>query len=217
LPLVNFSPESAQLPLNSLPHQRCRVRLLAGILQRHLNVSVRHAPRPQIPRDAVLTLFARYRAVPRELLGIPRVVQQVLPLQPVHHALHQLFVFAAPRQRLLHFVHRMRAPHQCLDRGIVKQRFRLQLPWFPKHTKSIEVSASRNKRCVPPSTPRQIIHSPKPVISTGGTAFFAVPERRNPSSSSAFRWIPAKRTRVCTTPALCARSHTLIWSAITLF
>ena len=65
---------------------------------------------------------------------------------PLHHALDQLFVFAAPRQGLLHLMHRMRPPHQCLDGCIVKLRFRLQLPWFPKHTKSIEVSADRNKR-----------------------------------------------------------------------
>lgn len=145
LPLVNLAAESAQFSLNPLPDYRRRVSLFARGLQRHLDMTVRHSPGPQIPCDAKRSLFSRFRAMSRELLGIPRVVQEVLPLQPFQDGFHQFFIFAAPRQRLLHFMHRMRAPHQDFDRGFVKLLLCIELSWFPKHTMSIEATAGRDK------------------------------------------------------------------------
>jgi len=61
------------------------------------------------------------------------------------------FVFAAPRQAFFISCTECARRINALDGCIVKLRFRLQLPWFPKHTKSIEVSADETSVSFPSS------------------------------------------------------------------
>src|SRR4029077_14729931 len=96
LPLINLPAKQPQLPLNPLPDNCRGIRSRRRILDRRLNMPVRNPPRPQVPSNPKLPLLPRFRPQPRELLRVPSIVQQVLPLQPLHHAAHNLVVLAAP-------------------------------------------------------------------------------------------------------------------------
>src|SRR5215470_15549522 len=98
---------------------------------------VGNSPRAQVSRNPEFPLLPRLRPQPRKLLRIPRVIEQIFPLQPLHHAFDNLFVLAPPRQRLFHLMDRMRPPHQDLDGSVIHLPLGFEGPWFAEHGSSI--------------------------------------------------------------------------------
>src|SRR6266403_148882 len=87
---------------------------------------------------SAVSLLAGFGALAGELLGVTRVIDLAIFLQARQHKLNKEFVVAPPLQFLLHFVHRMRPPHQRPHRDIVQLRFRFKFASFPEHGGSIE-------------------------------------------------------------------------------
>src|SRR5208282_5805834 len=103
---------------------------------------VGNAACPKLARNPELPLLARFCAMPGELAGVPRVVNQVFAFQALQNRPDNLVVLATPRERFLHVGDRMRAPDENLDGRFIQLRFCFELPWFAEHAGRIEEEAA---------------------------------------------------------------------------
>src|SRR5215469_7455584 len=148
LALVNLSSRHSQFPFNALADQRGRIGILGSFLQRGFDVAIGNAACAKLPRDSELTLLPRFRAKAYKLFRIAGVIDQVLAFQALDDAFQPIFVFAPPRQRLLHLRDGMGASHQDLDGGIVQLRFGFELTGLAKggHGVRIEEEGAGRQR-----------------------------------------------------------------------
>src|SRR6266571_3014208 len=130
--------ERAQLALDALADDGGFVGFLGGFFEGGFNVAVGDAAGAEVAGHAEFPLLARFGALPRELLRIPRVVNQAVFFQPSHHELDEQFIVAAPFELFLHLVDGMRPPHQCSHGYVVQLFFGLNLAGPAEHGGSIE-------------------------------------------------------------------------------
>src|SRR6266704_5888807 len=148
--------KGAQLALDSLAHDGGFVGFLGGFFEGGFNVAVGDAAGAQVASHAEFSLFARFGALPRELLRIPRVVNQPVFFQPSHHKLNAQCIVAPPFELFLHLVDGVRPPHQSAHRDVVQLFFGLKLARLPKHAGSIEagnVGSKIEDQCSPMNSP----------------------------------------------------------------
>src|SRR4029077_7746757 len=142
---INFAAIRPQLAFDARAHHRAFIVLPGRFLQRRLDMPVRDAPRPQVPRNAKLTLLAPLGPLARKLLGVLRVIDLPTFLQTRHYHLHQQLVLASPLQLPLHFMHGECPPHQRPHRNVIQLRFGLKLARLSKHAGSIEAGRPGSK------------------------------------------------------------------------
>jgi len=111
---------------------------VGGVGDGCVDVAVRDAAGAQIAGDAEFALAADFRALAHKLFGVSRVVQLAVFPEPRHDDLDQQLVVCTPRQHFFHFVHGVRAPHQCANGDIVEFGFRFELARFAEHEESMK-------------------------------------------------------------------------------
>jgi len=75
---VEFASEGTQFAFDALAHHRALIGGLGSFVQRRFDVPVRNPTPPQVARNPEFTLLARFGPLPRELLRIPRVIDQAV-------------------------------------------------------------------------------------------------------------------------------------------
>lgn len=83
-------------------------------------MTVGDAAAPEVAGNAELALAADFGALPRELLGIAGIVDEIFPLQAVDHSFDEIFISGTADERFFHFIDGVRSAHEDFDGGFVE-------------------------------------------------------------------------------------------------
>jgi hypothetical protein len=136
--LVDGAAEKFEFALDALTDGGLLGVVAGGFGDGDFDVAVRNAAGAEVSGDAKFALPANLGPLARELFGVARVVDQIVFFQAGQNHLRQKFAGGATLKEFVHFVYRMRPPHQRPQCNIVKFGFSVELARLGEHQRSIE-------------------------------------------------------------------------------
>jgi len=123
----------AEFAFDALADESGFVGLLRGFFEGYFDVAVGDPAGAKVAGDAEFSLFAGFRAVASELLGVAGVINITSAFEACQDVFDERGVFAAALEGALHFVDGVRAAHEDFDGGIVKSGFGVELAGLGEH------------------------------------------------------------------------------------
>jgi hypothetical protein len=124
--LIEGSAKQFEFALDALADGVALNFVVGGLADGCFDVAVGNAAGTKIARNAEFSLPPNFNALPRELFGVARVVEQAVFLQTRYNDLGQEFTGCTALKQFLHLVHRVRPPRQRTQRNIVEFGFRVE-------------------------------------------------------------------------------------------
>ena len=107
--------------------------IVAGFVERGVDVAVGDAAGAEVSGDAVFALAANFGALANELFGVAVVVDHAVFFEAGHDYLCEELVVGATGEEFFHFGDGVRAAHQRALRGFVELRLRFEFAGPGKH------------------------------------------------------------------------------------